>query len=79
MHLFEAVSFATPQPPQFVSGNGGDLVDTCSRYRSRLSATPFPGAAVSSIVATNRFGFMTMERAGRGWTITARDHRRRSR
>ena len=28
VHLFEVVSFSTPQPPQFVSGNGGDWVDT---------------------------------------------------
>ena len=28
VHLFEVVSFSTPQPAQFVSGNGGDWIDT---------------------------------------------------
>ncbi len=74
VHLFEVVSFSTPQPPQLVSGNGGDLVDTALPLPPPAGATPFPGAVAASIVAANRFGFMTMERAGRGWTITARDH-----
>ena len=26
-HLFEIVSFATPHPPQFITGNGGDWAD----------------------------------------------------
>jgi hypothetical protein len=73
VHLFEIVGFSTPQPPQLVSGNGGDLADTPLPLPLPAGATPFPGAAVSSIVATNRFGFATMERAGRGWTMTARD------
>jgi hypothetical protein len=30
-------------------------------------------AVVGGIVATNRFGFMTMERAGAGWRAIARD------
>ena len=28
VHLFEVVSFSTPQPAQFVAGNGGDWIDT---------------------------------------------------
>jgi hypothetical protein len=74
-HLFEVVSFATPQPPQFVVGNGGDWADAGLLVPLPAGATPFPGAIVASIVATNRFGFMTMERAGAGWTMTARDAR----
>jgi len=73
VHLFEIVSFATPQPPQLVAGNGGDWIDTPLPLPLAAGMTPFPGAAVASIVATNRFGFMTIERAGASWTITARD------
>jgi hypothetical protein len=73
VHLFEVVSFTTPQPVQLVSGNGGDWIDTPLPLPLAAGTTPFPGAVVSGIVATNRFGFMTMERAGSGWTMTARD------
>jgi len=75
VHLFEVVSFATPQPAQFVSGNGGDWVDTPLPLPLPAGATPAPGALVASTVATNRFGFMTIERAGAGWRMVARDAR----
>jgi hypothetical protein len=74
-HLFEVVSFATPQPAQFVTGNGGDWADAGLLSPMPPGATPYPGAIVANIVATNRFGFMTMERSGAGWTMTARDMR----
>jgi hypothetical protein len=73
VHLFEVVSFSTPHPPQFVSGIGGDWVDTPLLLPLATDQTPAPGAIVSSIVATNRFGFMTMQRDGARWTMTARD------
>lgn len=73
VHLFEVVSFSTPQPPQFVSGNAGDLVDVDLPSPLPAGATPAPGAVVAGIVASNRFGFMTMARDNGGWTMTARD------
>jgi hypothetical protein len=73
VHLFEVVSFSTPQPPQVVSGNGGTLVDTPLPLPLTPGTTPLSGAVVSGIVATNRFGFMTMRRDGARWRMTARD------
>ena len=73
VHLFEVVSFSTPQPPQFVSGIGGDWVDTPLPLPLAANILPAPGAVVSSLVATNRFGFMAMQRDGARWTMTARD------
>ena len=73
VHLFEMVSFSTPQPPQFVSGNAGDLVDDDLPSPLPVGATPAPGAVVAGIVASNRFGFMTMNRDGARFTMTARD------
>ena len=64
VHLFEMVSFSTPQPAQFVSGFGGDWVDSKLPLPLAASLTPAPGAIVSAIVASNRFGFMTMQRDG---------------
>jgi hypothetical protein len=71
--LFEMVSFSTPHPAQFVSGFGGDWVDSKLPLPLAADLTPAPGAIVSAIAATNRFGFMTMQRDGPRWTMTARD------
>ena len=37
--------------------------------------TPMAGAVVAGLVASNRFGFMTMERDGARWRMTAHDVR----
>ena len=75
VHLFEVVSFSTPQPAQFVSGNGGDWVDTPLPQPLPAGVLPAPGTAMSTLVATNRFGFMTMDRDGARWRIVAHDAR----
>ena len=36
---------------------------------------PAPGTVIAGIVATNRFGFMTMERDGARWRMVAHDAR----
>ena len=43
VHLFEVVSFSTPQPAQFVSGNGGDWIDTPLPSPLPAGTTPMPG------------------------------------
>jgi hypothetical protein len=76
VHLFEIVSYATPQPTQIVAGNGGSRADVPLPRDLPPGATPAPGALVESIVSTNRYGFLTLERdaAGPGaWRIDARD------
>jgi hypothetical protein len=74
-HLFEVVSFATPQPAQFVLGNGGDWADLPLRTPQPAGVTPAPGAIVASMVALTAFGFTTMERTVAGWRFVARDTR----
>jgi len=69
--VFEVVSFSTPHPAQFVTGKAG----TCSTRAAvavPAGTTPAPGAVVASLVAANRFGFMTMQRDGArgGWSRT---------
>jgi hypothetical protein len=73
VHLFAVVSFTTGQPPQIVSGNAGDWVDTPLPLPLPPGTTPLPGAVVGGITATNRFGFMTLEPAGSRWIATAHD------
>ncbi len=75
VHLFEVVSFATPQPAQIVAGNGGDWIDTPLPLPLPAGTTPAPGTVVAALVASNRFGFMTMERDGPRWRLVAHDVR----
>ena len=66
-------SFRTAQPAQFVSGNGGDWIDTPLPIPLPPGVVPARGTAIAGIVATNRFGFMTMERDGARWRMIAHD------
>ena len=75
VHLFEVVTFATPQPTQIVAGNGGDWIDTPLPLPLPPGTTPAPGTVVAALVASNRFGFMTMERDGARWRLIAHDVR----
>jgi Calcineurin-like phosphoesterase len=70
-HTFEAVSFRTPHPAQFIAGNAGDWVDELLPSPFPAGLAPAPGTVVDSLISTNRFGFMTMERQGAAWTIVA--------
>ena len=55
-----------------VESNGGTmLVEDFTSFPS--DNTPLPGAVVANLLHTASFGFMTMERAASGWTITAFD------
>ena len=74
VHLFQMVSYSTPQPTQLISGNGGAWADVALPRELPKGATPSPGALIGSIVSTNQSGFMTIERDADGaWRIEARD------
>jgi len=73
VHLFEAVGFATPQPAQLISGNAGAWLDAPLPAHLPAGTSPAPGAVSASLVSTNRFGFMTLDRDGAKWQIVARD------
>jgi Calcineurin-like phosphoesterase len=76
VHLFEVVSYSTPQPTQLISGNGGAWADVALPRELPKGATPSPGAVIGSIVSTNQSGFMTIERGtDSAWRIEARDRR----
>jgi hypothetical protein len=73
-HLFEAVSFATAHPAQFISGNGGAWLD--APLPLPPGAMPSRDAVVASITSTTTFGFFTLEReAGidAAWRVQAWD------
>ena len=80
VHLFEMVSYATPQPTQIVSGNGGAWADVPLPAALPPGATPAPGATIESIVSTNRAGYLMLERdaaASGAWRLEARDRQGR--
>jgi Calcineurin-like phosphoesterase len=72
-HAFEAVTFTTGQPPQFVFGDGGTATDAPLPDPFPPQLTPLPGAVVRDLRYTIRFGFATLDRAADGWTLTAYD------
>jgi len=63
VHLFEAITFKSDHPMQFVVGNGGALPHQNLPAVLPLTATPFVNAEVAHFNSTDRSGFITMERA----------------
>ncbi|MHB0990130.1 MAG: metallophosphoesterase family protein [Burkholderiales bacterium] len=76
VHVWEALSFSSPHPAQFIAGFSGTQEDTVP-LPSTLPAdsSPAPGAVVSHFSSwVNGFGYMTMERNGPGrWEVKIRD------
>jgi hypothetical protein len=76
VHLFEMVSFATGQPGQLISGNGGTWADAPLPLAQARVAEPAPGAQVESVVSTTEHGFLTLEKQDAGaWRIEVRNSR----
>jgi hypothetical protein len=75
VHLFEAITFASDHPTQFVSGNGGSSLDTPLSMPRPDNVTPYSGAQIAHFSNTNEVGFMTMERVGKSWKMAAWDQR----
>jgi hypothetical protein len=73
-HLLEIVTFSSPHAPQFITGNGGTARDEPFPVPFPPAAQPAPGAVVAEFLSTTRFGFMTMDREGAGWTARAFDY-----
>jgi hypothetical protein len=75
-HLFEAVSFATGQPPQFISGNGGTWLDEPLPRPLSPDARPAADAVIATVTASSTFGFLTLQRdpvAVASWRVEAWD------
>ena len=71
IHAFEAVTFRTGQPPQFVFGDGGTAADSPLPDPFPAGLAPSAGAVVAELLYTNRFGFATLDRVPGGWNLRA--------
>ncbi len=76
IHIWEQLSFATPQPTQFVTGFSGTLEDVPNiPEHPPADATPAVGAVLDQFSVWNgQFGWMTLERRGTDrWAATVHD------
>lgn len=73
VHLFEALTFETDHPTQFVSGNGGSSLDVALPTPLAPGQTPFAPARLAHFSNSNQVGFMSMQRTEEGWKILAYD------
>ncbi|CAN5869316.1 metallophosphoesterase [soil metagenome] len=71
VHLFEAITFSSGHPAQFISGNGGSSLDQALPQSLAPGRTPYAAARVAHFSNSNEVGFMTMERDDKGWTLQA--------
>jgi hypothetical protein len=71
IHAFEAVTFTSGQPPQFVFGDGGTAADAPLPEPFPAGLSPSAGAVVAGLLYTNRFGYATLDRVPSGWTLRA--------
>lgn len=72
VHVWEALSFSSPHPAQFIAGFSGTQEDTVPLPATLpANSTPAPHAVVSHFSSwVNGFGYMTMERSGPGrWEV----------
>lgn len=70
IHLFEALSFREPLPPQLVVGNGGTALDP--PITTPLAGLEIGGATVAAGVMRDAFGYVTMQPSSGGWSANLR-------
>lgn len=73
VHLFEAIGFSSDHPPQLVIGNGGTSLDPALPRMLSPTTTPFPDAVVDTFSSASTFGFVTIERIDKRWSMTSWD------
>ncbi len=73
VHLFQALSFATPHPAALDLGNSGSAMEGTVNPAAALRAQPAPGAVVKAYATQDGFGYATLDREADGWRITEFD------
>jgi hypothetical protein len=73
VHLFQAINFASAHPATILSGIGGDLTDKNLPDPLPANIPQAEGVTLESMVHSNEFGFVLMEKQGSRWQIQAFD------
>ncbi len=73
IHLLEAINYRSDHPAAMVAGIGGDNLEDPLPEQFPVGASPAEGVVLDTIVHTDRFGFVVMDRDGRDWNIVAYD------
>ena len=71
VHLFQALTFSSGHPAQFITGNGGSSLDAPLPTPLAANATPYTEAKLDYFSNSNEVGFTTMEREPQGWKVQA--------
>lgn len=71
VHLFEALTYTTDHPVQFVTGNGGSSLDMPLKTPLPADSAPYKGAHLDFFSNSNDVGFTTLEREQNGWKVQA--------
>ena len=71
IHDFQAIGFASGQPPALVAGIGGVYLDVELPDPFPAALSPAPDATVATIAHSARFGFVVLERQAKGYRLTA--------
>ncbi len=75
IHLLEEINFSSDHPATLVAGVGGDNLEAPLPNPMPAGASPAEGVTLESIVHTDRFGFVVMDREGKDWVIVAYDQK----
>ena len=77
IHSFEAMNYTALRgqkvPPQIVAGNGGDNLDVTPVNLKHAIFQGSSGVNVADGLSVGGYGFLTMTRAGAGWSIQLYD------
>lgn len=72
VHVFEAIAFTSAHPPTIVAGHGGDTLDNDLPESLPAGLSPAEGVAIESIVHSNGFGYLVIDRHPDGWVLRAK-------
>ncbi len=79
VHLFEALGFATGQPPAIVSGNSGSASEADLPAKLPSMNLPFADTTLATYATRPGFGFALLERNAKGWVVTEHDQQGQAR
>jgi hypothetical protein len=72
-HTFHYTAFKDGRAPQYVIGNGGDLLDTPDRSHSLKKGAFIDGTEVTDAESQISFGFVTLKTKGKKWILRNHD------